>query len=104
MRHKLSTLYKSILEKAETTDFNLFVTGYVGFFNQDTTDCDQSSYDYFKSGYKPSGNLVMLTRDLRTELNLLVAQLNNAIESAVQDANAGAKTTQIHYVDVLYVF
>lgn len=104
MRHKLRTLYKSILNKAEKTDFNLFVTGYVGFFNQDTTDCDQSSFYYLNAGYKPSGNAVKLTRDLRTELNLLVSQLNNVIEDAVKDANAEAKTTQIHYVDVQQKF
>ncbi|KGO39835.1 Esterase, SGNH hydrolase-type [Penicillium expansum] len=100
LRHKLKTLYKSILDKAEKTEFNLFVTGYIGFFNQDTIDCDQSSFDYWKSDYQPSGNRVMLTRDLRTELNVLVGQLNNMIEDAVRDANAKAKTTQVHYVDV----
>ncbi|KAJ5518742.1 Esterase SGNH hydrolase-type [Penicillium expansum] len=100
LRHKLKTLYKSILDKAEKTEFNLFVTGYIGFFNQDTTDCDQSSFDYWKSGYQPSGNRVMLTRDLRTELNILITQLNNVVEDAVRDANAEAKTTQVHYVDV----
>lgn len=100
LRYKLKTLYKTIVDKAEKTEFNLFVTGYVGFFNQDTTDCDQSSFDYWDGAYQSSRDLVMLTRDLRTELNVLVGQLNNVIEDAVRDANSEAKTTQVYYVDV----
>jgi hypothetical protein len=53
LRYKLKTLYKQILDKAEQVDLSLFVTGYPEFFNQDTTGCDQSTFHYFWSGYKP---------------------------------------------------
>ncbi|CAG8112343.1 unnamed protein product [Penicillium nalgiovense] len=110
LRYKLSTLYRAILDKAEQPDFSLFVTGYTGFFNQDTTDCDQSSFHYFWGGYKPPGDgswpnrIVHLSTSLRAELNLLVSQLNNVIEAAVQEVNAQVGSTNVYYVDVQQKF
>ncbi|KAJ5951187.1 uncharacterized protein N7479_009600 [Penicillium vulpinum] len=109
LRYKLSTLYRSILDKAEQSDFSLFVTGYPGFFNQDTTDCDKSSFHYWSGAYKPPSDwpfnrIVYLTTSLRTELNLLVSQLNNVIEAAVQDANSQVGSTKAYYVDVQQKF
>ncbi|GFF25735.1 glucan endo-1,3-alpha-glucosidase agn1 [Aspergillus udagawae] len=105
LRYKLKTLYKSILNKAEDHDFALIVTGYTGFFNHDTTDCDQSTFHYLWAGYNPPSDgfadrIVYLTTSLRTELNGLVGQLNNLIEAAVQDANSELGSTNVHYVDV----
>lgn len=93
LRYKLKTLYKSIVVKAQAYDFFLLVTGYTGFFNHDTTDCDKSTFHYLWAGYKPPSDwplnrIVYLTTSLRTELNGLVGQLNSLIESAVQDANS----------------
>ncbi|GFF57063.1 mutanase [Aspergillus udagawae] len=105
LRYKLKTLYKSIVVKAQAYDFFLLVTGYTGFFNHDTTDCDKSTFHYLWAGYKPPSDwpldrIVYLTTSLRTELNGLVGQLNSVIESAVQDANSELGSTKIHYVDV----
>ncbi|KAH2034642.1 hypothetical protein KXV65_000174 [Aspergillus fumigatus] len=105
LRYKLKTLYKSILVKAKEYDFFLFVTGYSGFFNHDTTDCDKSTFHYQWAAYNPPSDwplnrIVYLTTSLRTELNGLVGQLNSLIESAVQDANSELGSTKIHYVDV----
>lgn len=105
LRYKLKTLYKSIVVKAQAYDFFLLVTGYTGFFNHDTTDCDKSTFHYLWAGYKPPSDwplnrIVYLTTSLRTELNGLVGQLNSLIESAVQDANSELGSTKVHYVDV----
>lgn len=106
LHHKLKTLYKGILDRGGQPDLNLFVTGYPGFFNQDTSDCDKSSFHYFWGGYKPSSDwfldrIVYLTEDLRSELNLLVTQLNNLVEAAVNDANSEAgRGSAVHYVNI----
>ncbi|CAG8901464.1 unnamed protein product [Penicillium egyptiacum] len=109
LRHKLKTLYKSIIAKAYLPDTKLFITGYTGFFNQDTTDCADSSFHYLWGGYKPPSDwflnrIVYLTTDLRTELNTLVTQLNNVIEDAVRDANSELATASVYYVDVQQKF
>ena len=105
LRSKLSMLYSSILQKASQPDFQLVVAGYPGFFNQDTSDCDYSSFHYFWGRYKPGNDwpanrIVYLTESLRSELNDLVTKLNNVIENAVRDANMGTGRTAVHYVDV----
>ncbi|KAI0910608.1 hypothetical protein F4823DRAFT_589530 [Ustulina deusta] len=44
-------------------------------------------------------NIVMLTRDLRSELNNLAVQLNGAIEDAIEAANEAWGSCRIHDVD-----
>ncbi|PYI12923.1 mutanase [Aspergillus violaceofuscus CBS 115571] len=105
LRYKLRTLYKQILEKGQEVDLSIFVTGYPEFFNENTTDCDQSTFHYFWSGYQPPSDwwynrLVHLTTEFRAELNLLVSQLNDVIIAAIQDANTEAGSTRVYYVDV----
>ncbi|KAJ6031123.1 esterase family protein [Penicillium herquei] len=105
LRYKPKTLYKQILEKGEEVDLSLFFTVYPEFFNQNTTDCDQSTFHYFWSGYKPPSDLwfnhlVHLTTDLRAELSLPVSQLNDVIMAAIQDANIEVGFTRVYYVDV----
>lgn len=91
-------------------DFNLYVAGYVNFFNPDTTDCDDTTFYWWKPGYKPTAwnyslyelwsIIAMLKTDLRKELNHLVEEVNRVIQLAVEDANADIGGTQVYYVDV----
>jgi hypothetical protein len=85
------------------------VTSYVGFFNYDTTDCNDSSFHYWWGGYKPpsdkvgpiGGNrIVYLTTDLRSELDGLVDQLNGVIQQAINEANSEWGGSQVHYVNM----
>ncbi|KAH7327192.1 SGNH hydrolase-type esterase domain-containing protein [Rhexocercosporidium sp. MPI-PUGE-AT-0058] len=105
LRYKLKEAYLSILRKSTQAHFHLYVTGYVNFFNEITTDCTDSSFHYWWSGYKPpsdwpTNRIVYLTTDLRSELNTLVTRLNTVIAGAISDANIEHGSTQIHFVDV----
>lgn len=89
--------------------FHLYVTSYVNFFNDATTDCADTTFHYWWAGYKPSSDwplnrIVYLTTDLRSELNTLVTRLNTVIAGAIQDANNEQGTSQVHYVDVVPAF
>lgn len=59
--------------------FKLYITGYAKFFNEETTQCNIISFDYWKL----SGR-IFLTREVRRRINLLVSLLNQKIESAAQ--------------------
>ena len=59
--------------------FQVYVTSYMTFFNQDNTDCNGISWGYWPFS-KP-----MLTVALRTQLNGLVTRVNSAIEAAAHE-------------------
>jgi hypothetical protein len=106
LQAKLTAAYLSILNKANSRGFQLYVTSYPIFFNEQTTDCQYSSFHYWWGGYNPSSDfpanrIVYLTIDLRTELNGLVEQLNGVILSAVQAANTAHGGNQVHFVDIV---
>ena len=67
--------------------FHLFMTGYTAFFNEDTTQCDGVT---FKRCVVPAplcwfDTTVMLTRELRRNLNRLVTNLNARLASIVEE-------------------
>jgi hypothetical protein len=106
LQAKLTAAYLSILNKANSRGFQLYVTSYPIFFNDQTADCQYSSFHYWWGGYNPASDfpvnrIVYLTTDLRTELNGLVEQLNGVILSAVQAANAAHGGNQVHFVDIV---
>ena len=72
------------------------------FFNEDDTDCDQTTFQYSRAGYQPqpNDNNVLLTTTVRKELNALVAQLNSVISAAVEDVNVLNAGQQVHFVDI----
>ena len=59
--------------------FQVYVTSYVTFFNQDNTDCNGISWGFWLWD-KP-----MLTVALRTQLNGLVTRVNSAIQAAAHE-------------------
>lgn len=106
---KLMAGYKRILDTAESSktsrpfrSMQLFVPGYVGFFNHDTVDCDFTSFYYWNPTWDAQQPCckVYLTRELRRELNDLVNMLNDLIVDTVARANAERGTEQVHYIDM----
>ncbi|KAL3463731.1 SGNH hydrolase-type esterase domain-containing protein [Aspergillus heterothallicus] len=99
---KLRAAYEKILDGSGSSSFNLYVPGYVTFFNEDTTDCESTTFWYESPHYDPqqSGNYVWLTTDLRKELNDLVRTLNSLIQSTISAINTARNTEQIHYIDM----
>lgn len=109
LRAKLKAGYMRILRKTGRRDTNLYVAGYPTFFNEETTNCDQSSFHYLFGGYKPPSDwpfnrIVYLTQALQKELDDLVRQLNGVIQDAISDANNDQGGNQVHFVDVDPVF
>ncbi|KAH3948791.1 hypothetical protein HBI56_121730 [Parastagonospora nodorum] len=105
MKSKLKAAYRRILKKSGRSDFRLYVTSYVEFFNTATTDCDKLTFHYWWAGYNPSSDpffnrIVYLKQDLRVEIDDLVKDLNKVIESAVTEANKEHGGYQINFVDV----
>lgn len=100
--------YLSILEKSGRGDFDLYVAGYPAFFDEQTTDCNRATFHYWYASNRPSAihgdRLIMMTTDLRVELDALVTKLNGVILGAIQDANAAHGTSQVHFVDVVERF
>ncbi|PVH73247.1 hypothetical protein DL98DRAFT_563279 [Cadophora sp. DSE1049] len=105
LRYELKLAYLSNLRKSNHDYFHLYVTGYVNFFNDTTTDCADTTFHYWWAGYKPSSDwllnrIVYLSTGLRSELNTLVSRLNTVIAGAISDANNERGTSQVHFVDV----
>ncbi|KAH6842747.1 mutanase [Chaetomium sp. MPI-CAGE-AT-0009] len=107
LRARLKDAYLRILSKTGRRDTNLYVAGYPLFFNEETSICNDSTFHYFWSGYKPSAGdwrRVWLTKELRKELNDLVRQLNFVIQDAINDANNAHGGKQVHWVDMVPAF
>ncbi|RAL13202.1 SGNH/GDSL hydrolase family protein [Aspergillus homomorphus CBS 101889] len=103
MRNKLKEAYLGILNASLNDDFMLYVTGYVGFFNYDTTIGDLTTFDFWWSSYNPSlphDVLSSLTTALRKELDDLVDQMNQVIQQAIKVANSAYGFTRVTYVDM----
>ena len=100
--------YISILQKSGRNDFDLFVTGYPKFFDEQTTGCNKASFHYWWStqeiGFLHDPRIVLLTTDLRTELDALVDKLNGVIQGAIEDANNERDTNQVHFVNIVDKF
>lgn len=77
-KHRLSSLYRLILDTHPNPDFLLVITGYARFFDlEHPKPCEDT---HFLWGNK-------ITVDLRTKLNLLVQHMNQVIRDAIYDAN-----------------
>ncbi|KAL4951226.1 SGNH hydrolase-type esterase domain-containing protein [Aspergillus filifer] len=83
-------------------DLHLYVPGYSGFFNHDTTYCDLTTFFWWypRNDNSHSNSATHLTRDLRRELKDLVQLLNNVISNSIQAANAEIGKERIHYVNM----
>lgn len=105
---KLKNAYLKILQKSGRKDLGLYVAGYPEFFNNETTTCEWSTFQYWNPSYRHWWNwdprFVFLTQALRTELNGLVTQLNGVIAAAVDAANAAWGGSQVTFVDVAPAF
>lgn len=91
----LDGLIKAIIDKGRSTPvgdrFKVFVVGYAQFFNQETTQCNDISFE-------PSWNPLpqqKLTIERRTAMNDLALDLNTALAAAVEKV----KTQGVFWVD-----
>ncbi|KAK2763255.1 hypothetical protein FQN54_009891 [Arachnomyces sp. PD_36] len=103
---KLMATYGRILDIAESSQnvtwAHLFVPGYVSFFNDNTEDCDFTTFYLWEPTWDKEKTCckVYLSREIRKELNGLVQMLNNLIEDTISRTNAARGSQNIHYIDM----
>ena len=91
----LENTYNAILDAAASKDFRLYVTGYAQFFNENTTQCDQVSFNYWSWPAKQ----YYLTQEARGSINYLVRKLNMVIIEAIDRVNSDRGAPMVVYVD-----
>lgn len=86
-------MFAKIMSRARTANpnFQLYVTGYIQFWNDDNTQCDTISWAPW---YREN---VYLTTTLRKDMNSLVDKLNDLLKQAAQALTDGLGG--IYYVD-----
>ncbi|KAN0070673.1 SGNH hydrolase-type esterase domain containing protein [Elaphomyces granulatus] len=80
-------------------NFKLFVTTYPQFWNQDTDQCDSTSFSYWSG---PTGSDKM-TKAKRTSMNNLSIQMKGVIQSVIANWNDPKNSNydaRVHYVDI----
>lgn len=90
----LDGVLSKILSNARASQFRLYMSGYAHFWNVDTTQCNDVTWSYWTRDDPPK-----LTQDVRTKLNTLTSNLNNAINDAVGRANAADPRQPVVFVD-----
>ncbi|KAL8724612.1 MAG: hypothetical protein Q9181_006752 [Wetmoreana brouardii] len=92
--YKVIDVFVQIMVRARRANpsFQLYVTGYIQFWNHDNTQCDQVSWAPW---YKAKA---YLTTTLRKDMNSLVDKLNNLLKQAA-DSLSDSLGGGIYYVD-----
>ncbi|CAF9919227.1 MAG: hypothetical protein HETSPECPRED_003979 [Heterodermia speciosa] len=93
---KLDSTILAILNQADKPGFRLYMTGYAGFWNNETTQCNDVSFNFWET--KPSDR-ANLTQELRTTMNTMLSTLNNQISAAVARANDHDLRSPVVFVD-----
>ena len=91
----IASALKQIIDKNGVKAFQIYMTGYVTFFNENTSLCESSSFRIYNPHYDDTGKeegQPFLTTALRTKLNDVVKALN-AILSRITD------TVNSYYTD-----
>lgn len=94
-KDELNGLIKAVVDKGRGTSvgerFKVFVVGYAQFFNQETTQCNDVSFEAYWNPL-PSQKL---TVERRTAMNKLALALNQALSDAVD----GFKDKGVYWID-----
>ena len=89
----------NILHTATKPTFQLYVTNYPRFWNENTTQCDSVSFDWYAGPDGPN----KMTQALRQSMNDLSTQLNNQLASVVQNFhNNGENRVQLVDIDLVF--
>lgn len=87
---------KAITDQGGTGLAKLIVIGYTAPYNQDTTQCDDVTFQFWPGEKHPA----YLTQNVRAEINSKITNLNTVIEAAAQRANgANGGATDVVFVD-----
>jgi hypothetical protein len=96
------TMADAIANIVPNPTFDLFLTGYVHFFNTDEdSQCNNWSFGAIPP-FIPGSNQPKLSYPLRRDLNNLVQQVNNQYSRAVTNVNEAGipKGSKAHFVDI----
>ncbi|KAL8791624.1 MAG: hypothetical protein Q9195_005773 [Heterodermia aff. obscurata] len=93
---KLDSTILAILNQADNSNFKLYMTGYAGFWNNETTQCNDVSFNFWET--KPADR-ANLTQELRTTMNTMLTSLNSQISAAASRANDHDLRAPVVFVD-----
>ena len=85
----------NILTIATKPSFELYLTNYPRFWNENTTQCNDISFNYWSG---PTASYTM-TQERRAAMNRLTEKLNNQLASVVQNLNSNGQP-RVHLVDI----
>lgn len=99
----IASVLTQIMDKNGNEAFKIYVTGYVAFFNDLTSLCDNSSFRLYNPHYDNSGKekgQPFLTRALRKQLNDIVMALNAMLSRVVESVNIPyTKSQKVVFID-----
>lgn len=99
----ITSALKEIIDANGNDAFNVYMTGYVTFFNESTPLCDSSSFRIYNPHYDTTHRekgQPWLTRDLRTQLNDIVLDLNTMLGHVAKSVNEYyANAQKVVFVD-----
>jgi len=100
------TMQDVMLKNPPNPTFDLFLTGYVHFFNtNENAQCNSWSFGVWLPGI-PGNRRPLLSYPLRRDLNDLVQKVNEQYSAAVDNLNKAAilKGSRAHFVDISPAF
>ena len=89
---------QAFMDRPQHPKLRIFVTGYAQFFNQEKTQCDDVSWNYWQSD-PVAGSGDKMTRALRRQLNELVLSVNAKLEEVVRSFQAPGIILFVNYDD-----
>jgi hypothetical protein len=99
--NEVRNVIDNIIGAERTPDFRLSLTGFVRFWNSETHQCDEVSWNYWqesKPQTKPHAGGELMTKERRRKMNDWIAQVNDMIGSVVnQYREEGDK--RVHFVN-----
>lgn len=93
---KLDSTILAILSQVSNSGFKLYMTGYAAFWNNETTPCNNVSFNFWETKPEDRANL---TQELRTSMNDMLGDLNAEISAAVKRANNHDERKPVVFVD-----
>ncbi|KAK2592196.1 hypothetical protein QQS21_010115 [Conoideocrella luteorostrata] len=101
IKKRLKNAFVKILNKSGRETFQIYVTGYPTFFNNETEHCNNLPFFNPAWGSLDLG-IKTLSTELRTEMNKVVLGLNTVIKAAIDEYNSENKRElpKVHFADV----
>ena len=95
---EVKTTLENILHANTHPDSQLYLTGYVKFWDSETDRCDTVSWDYWQNSSE-NGSGDKMTEDRRRQMNSLVNVSNRVLDGVVAEINEEGDY-RVHFVNI----